>query len=77
MLLVCGEKNKSNFEALFGFLCEEKKDLMFVCQGFCCFFYDSELSSWCGMSFQGKKNLVGQRSSDYSDAKVNIKYAVQ
>lgn len=54
---------------------------MFVCQGFCLFllgvFYDSELSSWCGMSFQGKKNLVGQRSSDYSDAKVNIKYAVQ
>lgn len=63
MLLVCGEKNKSTFEALFGFLCEEKKkDLMFVCQGFCLFllgfFYDSELSSWCGMSFQGKKKIL-------------------
>lgn len=63
--------------------CVKKKKRFNVCVSgflfvFVGFFYDSELSSWCGMSFQGKKKKsVGQRSSDYSDAKVNIKYAVQ
>lgn len=61
MLLVCGEKKSQVFKTNFGFLCEEKKRFDVCVSGFLFvfvgFFY-SELSSWCGMSFQGKKKIL-------------------
>lgn len=65
MLLVCGGGEKSQTLRHCLGSCVKKKKRFNVCVSgflfvFVGFFYDSELSSWCGMSFQGeKKNLSG------------------